>query len=79
MSISIEDKIIYNDIVTFLLVDDASFVIYGMAPMKFSVEKKFDSASKADDALKKIEDMMASGKLYHFIFVKIKMPKMDGY
>lgn len=50
-----------------------------MAPMKFSVEKKFDSASKADDALKKIEDMMASGKLYHFIFLKIKMPKMDGY
>lgn len=61
------------------MLDDSSFAINGLASMKFKCEKKFDSTNKAPDAMAKIEAMLQKKKIYHFIFINIKLPKTDVY
>lgn len=61
------------------MLDDSAFAINGLASMKFKCEKKFDSTKIAADAVGKIETMLQKRKIYHFIFINIKLPKTNVY
>ena len=60
-----------------LVIDDASFVINAISNFKFNVPVKVEFSSKMPDALNKLTEMMASGKIYHLIILKINMPKVE--
>lgn len=77
--ISIDSKMYYNDIVTFLVIDQNGTVGMSLMGMKFSVPTKVNGFSKLDPGMQALEVMLQKGKIYHSIMVSLNFPVKDGY
>lgn len=47
--------------------------------MKFSVKNKVDFSTRAASGIEKIELMLQKRKIYHIIFLKLNLPKKNGF
>jgi DNA-binding response OmpR family regulator len=61
------------------IIDDSSFSINGLTAMKFSVKNKVDFSTRAASGIEKIELMLQKRKIYHIIFLKLNLPKKNGF
>lgn len=70
----------YNDIVTFLVMEDSSLVMMNISYMKYDCPKKLETCTSGEQTFELYKKLITEkNTLYHFIMLGINMQKgLDG-